>query len=387
MGKQLGEPEAEIRLWLEAAAEAGLVGSSGDVVLPTAAADDWVTADPARALVTLLLGWWRLPIVPGFQQDEYGKALPALASWYGDGSSTRLRAEALVELAGLPGDRGLVELDSLATVMGFRLPFLAGGPEGAVQLEATLDEAMLLGLVADGALTPLGRDLLAAVPTADPVAALAAAAAGTLPARTGTATFLPDLTVVVAGAATVELARLLDDVATAESRDTASTWRLTRDSVRRALDAGRTAEGLLAELAGVADKPLPQPLGYLVHDVARRHGEVRVLAVACCLRVADPALGAELVAARALAPLRLRTLADTVLASSESVDRTVAALRGAGYAPVRQDARGETVIERTPVRRAEPRPRFVPTGAGDTSGARLAALAERLSGPGPDQLW
>src|SRR5207249_8760972 len=107
----------------------------------------------------------------------------------------------------------------------------------------------------------------------------------------------------------------------------------TPESVRGALDAGRSADELLAALGEVADNPLPQPLEYLVRDVARRHGQVQVFAVTSCVRVADAALGAELAANRSLARLKLRVLADTVLASSASITDTIAALRKAGYAP------------------------------------------------------
>ena len=123
-----------------------------------------------------------------------------------------------------------------------------------------------------------------------------------------------------------------------------------------------------------------------MRDVARRHGQVQVFAVACCLRVADAALGAELLAHRGLAALRLRALADTVLAGSAPVGDTVAALRNAGYAPIRQNAQGETVVERVPVRRVDLRrdrsryPSFAGTGPPD-----LAAVVRRLTGTAPDR--
>ena len=146
--------------------------------------------------------------------------------------------------------------------------------------------------------------------------------------------------------------------------------------MRRAVEAGHTADGLLAALAGAAAHPLPQPLEYLVRDVARRHGQVQVCAVATCVRVADPALGAELAAQRGLAPLRLRPLADTVLVSDRPVAEVLEALRSAGYSPVEQDASGATVITRAPVRRA-------PTPPGEQwpgAPVDVAALAARLTG-------
>jgi Helicase conserved C-terminal domain len=377
MAKQLSIGEPAVRLWLEVAAGAGLVAATRDAVIASTDADGWLTADPARALATLLLAWWQLPTVPGHRVDDIGKALPALAYSFNSGAAAAVRAAALAELAALDSARGLVDVDGLAAALRYRRP-LSGDADCAVRLRTTLDEAALLGLASDGALTPLGHALLAAAPTSDPAAALITAATGMLPEHTRTATFLPDLTAIVAGGAAVQLSRLLDEVAETERRDVASSWRFTPGSVRAALDAGRTADELLDELAAVADNPLPQPLTYLVRDVARRHGQLQVFAVASCVRVADAALGAEVAAHRGLAALRLRVLSDTVLASSMSVEKTVAALRAAGYAPVRQDGKGETVVERVPVRRAEPR------RAGDRrttieAGPDLAALARRLS--------
>ena len=63
-----------------------------------------------------------------------------------------------------------------------------------------------------------------------------------------------------------------------------------------------TADDLVAALRGIAvGESLPQPLEYLVFDVARRHGEVRVRAVGCVIRAEDPALLAEIAAHRGLA--------------------------------------------------------------------------------------
>lgn len=379
VAKRLGTDEAAVRQWLETAAEAGLAAAAGGAVLATTDAEAWLTADPAAALARLLLAWWRLPTVPSHQLDEDGKGLPALRYRFGFGRDAMVRDAALILLAELPRDRGVVDPDELAGRLEYRHPIAAAGPDLLPRLRATLAEAGRFGLVADGALTPLGYDLLGAVAADDPGTTLTGALAGLLPEHTSRATFLPDLTVVVAGRAAVALSRLLDAVATAESRDTASTWRFTPDTVRAALDAGRTADGLLAELAAVADNPLPQPLEYLVRDVARRHGQVQVFAVASCIRVADAALAAELLAHRGLASLTLRALADTVLASSAPTATTVAALRKAGYAPIRQDARGETVVEKAPVRRVDRR-RTHPTALGHgRAPTDLAALAARLS--------
>lgn len=379
--KELGTDEAGVRLWLETAAAAGLVAVSDGSVLACADVDGRLEADPTDALAGLLAAWWQLPLVPGHRLDDRGKPVPALTRTFG-GVAPLLRADVLQALHALPAGRGLVDAGELAALLHFRRAGSYDGPHAEAQVRTTMAEAARLGVVADGALTPLGADLLAAGSADDPAAALAGALAGLLPAPVGTATLLPDLTAVVAGAPAPALVRLLDGTADAESRDTASTWRFTPASVRRALDAGHTADALLAALAGAADNPLPQPLEYLVRDVARRHGQMQVYRTASCVRVADAALGAELAAHRGLAGLGLHPLADTVLASRRPATDTVAALRKAGYAPVLRDGSGATVVERAPVRRAGPRPRET-APASAVPRPDLPALAARLCHGGP----
>jgi hypothetical protein len=129
-------------------------------------------------------------------------------------------------------------------------------------------------------------------------------------------------------------------------------WRFTPATVRRALDIGHDADKLLARLAEVSELPLPQPLEYLIKDVARTHGRIRVVRSACCLRSDDETLIDELVRTRALGKLGFRKIAPTVLISSVGEEETLAALRNAGYTPVLEAETGATVIERPAARRA-----------------------------------
>lgn len=386
--KQLRSREHEARLWLETAASAQLVTVQNGELLPTAEADAWTRAEPAAALATLLTAWWELALTPTHRVDEAGKQQPAMGGRAIGGGSRELRADLLDTLAGLGESTGATDFDAVIDLLVWRRPLIYGTAESLGPFAvAARAEARAFGLVTDDALTPLGTALLAAEQASDPCPALIAAIADLLPPPTRVATFLPDLTAVVAGSAAVELAALLDDCADVESRDVASTWRFSPASVRRALDCGHGAEGLLGELAAVADKPLPQPLTYLVHDVARRHGQLRVHPVSCCVCVKDPALAAEVVRHRSLAPLTLVRLGDTVLASSKSVTETLSALRAAGYAPVRHDAGGAAVLERTAPRRAKPPPRAPqrgqqrgrsPAGGSRPAAATLEELAARL---------
>ncbi|MBZ4320166.1 helicase-associated domain-containing protein, partial [Streptomyces huiliensis] len=118
-----------------------------------------------------------------------------------------------------------------------------------------------------------------------------------------------DLTAVAPGPLHRPLAQRLAVLADIESKGGATVYRFTPDSVRRALDAGQAASDVLAFLTEHSRTPLPQPLVYLVEDVARRHGRLRVGAASSYLRCDDEALLAEILADRRSAALRLRRLA------------------------------------------------------------------------------
>lgn len=239
--------------------------------------------------------------------------------------------------------------------------------------------------MARGTLSPLGAALTAQSP--EQPDALLDCARGLLPAAAERARLGTDLTAVVAGPPTAALAALLDAAAEREARGTASVWRFTPTSVRRALDLGRTPQALAQELAEVSAagggiEQLPQPLAYLITDTARRHGRIRVLEPGSVLHGSDPGLLAELAAHRKLTALRLRLLAPTVLLSAADPETTLTALRAEGYAPVAEGHDGTVQVERAPAERpaALPAQRLAPTRAARPapSTGELRALARRL---------
>ena len=115
-----------------------------------------------------------------------------------------------------------------------------------------------------------------------------------------------DLTVVVPGPLERELAEQLSAVATVESAGAAMVYRISEQSIRRALDTGRTATEIHAFFAQHSKTPVPQGLTYLIDDVARRHGQLRVGMAASFVRCEDPALLAQAVAAPAMDALEVR---------------------------------------------------------------------------------
>ncbi len=189
-----------------------------------------------------------------------------------------------------------------------------------------------------------------------------------------------DLTVVVPGPPAHDLAGELALAAEAES---ANMYRITADSVRRALDAGYSAADLHGMFARRSRTPVPQALTYLVDDVARRHGGLRVGSAGAYLRGEDETLLAELVVDRRLAELQLRRLAPTVLTTPFTPGRLLATLRENGYAPVPEDASGAVVLrrpraKRAPARRPVPSPRALVDDQRALPPPRVAGIIEQL---------
>ncbi|TQS45773.1 helicase-associated domain-containing protein [Cryptosporangium phraense] len=326
--KALGLADDGVDRLLALTVGSGLLGTIEGEIMPTETADAWREAGPAARLATLLAGWWSGPRV----------------------AESELRRRVLTYLTDVGA--GVDDVEALAAVLAWRAPIeLAPTPADqetvVARTLAVVGEAERLGVVACGAATPLARALVAGDPDR-----LAEAAEVLVPPLVTTATFQSDLSAVVAGVPAPALATLLDGAAEREASGAASTWRFSAASVRAALDAGFEPDALLTALGGVATNALPQALEYLVRDVARRHGQLRVAPAGCVISADDPALIAELIATKALAGLRLRAVAPGVLVSAADPDGTLAALRDAGYAPAGLTESGGARIERRARRRA-----------------------------------
>lgn len=349
LAKTLGTDETRARLWLALAYHADLMDNDDGAILPTVDADGWLAGTPAEQVVPLLMTWWRMPGSPTMP-DEQGKQPPALAHAYHD-DDRQLRHHIVRWFAEQPEGVVLADTAELVALLCWRRPYLFGDARTfTIPFLATLAEAETLGVLAQGGLSSWGRALV----SGEDVGVVGR----WLPTPTSEARLQADLTAVVTGMPTAGLTRLLNLAADAGERDTASVWRFSPASVRRALDAGYTADRLLGELREMATHGVPQPLEYLVRDVARRHGELTVVPVECCVLAKDTALAAEIVAHRSLSGLGLRLLTPGVLASAKPVRETVSLLRQHGYAPVATNKSGTQVVDRVVPLRAERRPRF-----------------------------
>ncbi|MFF8845776.1 helicase-associated domain-containing protein [Streptomyces sp. NPDC015127] len=405
--------------WLELAYTAGLLASDGEAderYAPTPAYDEWLELPPAQRWAELADAWLTATRVPGLvgTQDSKGRTLSALGPDLDRSAALEVRRRVLELMASLPA--GAVPepetlLDRLRWERPLRADSAAGGPDLRARLATwTLAEAELLGVTGRGALASHARALLdlpdparpegaatPAVPRPGPVAYRAAAAgpdgsaadrraravsllAPLLPEPLDHVLLQADLTAVAPGPLERPLAETLAVLADVESKGGATVYRFTPASVRRALDAGRAAADLHTFLATHSRTPVPQPLAYLIDDVARRHGHLRVGAASAYVRCDDDALLGEILADKRSQNLRLRRLAPSVLAAQADPAALLEGLRTMGYAPAAESAEGDVLITRAHARRTPPRtaPAPVPDGPPVPDGTLLGAAVKAI---------
>ena len=349
--------EPRLALLAEAAAAAGLLAAGDDpssatdeVWLPTDAYDAWLELPTADRWLALVEGWLPSPRTVGLAgaEDGRGRRFALLGPELDRTLSPRVRRAVLDELGALPVGKG-TNAESMLARLRWRAP-RRGGRLRDDLVSWTLTESSALGLSSGGALASYARPLLAA--DADVAHALLARL---LPPLVAEVLLQADLTAVAPGPLEPGLAQRLRLLADVESTGGATVYRFSPASVRRALDAGWTAAEITAFLRESSRTPVPQPLTYLVDDLARRHGQVRVGVASAFVRSDDEATLGALLTDRRASSLRLHRLAPTVLAAQVPVDTLLSRLREMGYAPVAENAGGQVVLGRPQSRRSRPR--------------------------------
>ncbi|MGH3912309.1 MAG: helicase-associated domain-containing protein [Pseudonocardiaceae bacterium] len=339
LAKRLSIPKDVLPLWIDLAYTAGLLGQADEGYVPTDSYPGWRDAEPGRRWAALVHAWYSLDYAPTSRTIEDDREQPPplpLASNAGLLRRALLAAARSGKSVRVTGE----EIDWFCPLHGY------DDTQRDDRVAAAVREAELLGVIATDVVSELGGQVLAVAeesPT-DPVSELAQRCAALLPEASCSVILQSDLTAVVSGQPSVAVARLLKDSAVAETHGAAGTWRFTPASVRRALDAGWSAEELLTELAAISARPVPQPLEYLITDAARRHGQVRVRGMRSCV-IAEDALITEILHTRSLVKLHFSRLAPTVLSSPRDLDEVLTRLREAGLSPMAEDAQGTVIVE------------------------------------------
>lgn len=350
--RELDVTETHVALVAEIAAAAGLLAPSMTIpphYLPSTDFDTWLNQSHAQRWRRLAEAWRdmrRQPSLAG-ARDERGRLIAVLSVDVERANAIGTRRAALDVLEALPGGSRPPDAAAILDRLAWLSPRRARAMRPGAQ--AALAEAELLGITGGGALSTFGRHLVAGAAGPAEIALDAA-----MPAAVDEILLQPDLTAVVPGPPSPTLAAALATIAKLESSGGAQVWRLTPDSIRRAMDSGASADDLTNLLQTRSRTPVPQALSYLIEDTARRYGVLRAGAASAYLRCDDESLLDRACADPQLAPIKLHRLAPTVATTDADLDDLLAALRQAGYAPAAEDSTGAALRLQPEAARSRP---------------------------------
>jgi hypothetical protein len=375
LGRRLGTEAPRTAFLLELAAAAGLVGDGpGHRLLPTPGFDAWVTDDAADRWRALAGGWVTSPrefaraAVPG------GHVLGPEGATPGVPPAVRTL---ILTVAATAGSGAVLDPADLAEAVTWHSPRLARtGTTGLGSLVAAIwREAGWLGLVSLGAVSSF------AVAITAPGLRLPDGLRQLFPTTVDQVVVQADLTAVAAGPLPADTARELRLLADQESRGGGGVFRFSAASIRRGFQAGWTAAELHRWLAQHSSTGVPQPLAYLVDDVARQIGRVRVGFAGSFVQIEDAAAAAALLRADEATALGLREIAPSVLISPAEPSEVAAVLQQLGHAPTAEDESGRPATR--PPRLRASRTTGEPPPLPSAEAATAAVLAGERAGRAP----
>ena len=364
LARRLDAGTAQTTFVLECAYAARLVAFGPAGLAPTTAYDAWLAEPAPRRWRSVAEAWRTAPrffarsAAPGGHALGPEADLPAAAD---------LRRALLTAVTGAePGT--VLDPDAVAGALAWHRPKLTASPVDAAAVTAwTWPEAAWLGLVALDAVSSF-----AGLVAAGPELAWPPELIQLFPTPVDAVVIQADLTAVASGPLDHRVAGELRLLADQESRGAGGVYRFSPASLRRAYDRGWSTQEVHDWLRRHSATGVPQPLGYLVDDVGRQHGSIRVGPAASVLQVEHAAQAAALLRHARAGELGLRQVAPTVLVAAVEEPELVALLRETGHAPVVEDAAGRTL--RPPARLRLPAPaRNVAPGIDRAGAAALAA--------------
>jgi hypothetical protein len=247
-------------LGLEVARAARLITRDADQRwLPTQQFDRWLAKDVGQRWVALFEAWLDLPKVATAPQvvpldDTQSPGVIAV------------RRASLEILAQAPTGT-TVSVDGVCAVLDFRFPRRRGQVRNQM-VQASLLEANLLGVIVDSSLTRAGRAAL------EPDAASPATCIQEdLPELAAGFFIQSDLTIIAPGPLPLTVEAMVRRIAQVESAEPATVARITANSLSEAVSSGLTMAEVDEFLQRHSLVPLPQSLGYLISDTARRCAE------------------------------------------------------------------------------------------------------------------
>lgn len=319
-----------------------VVVDTDDRILPTNSFDIWMSRSLEERWSSLVALWFETSRVSGLVGKSGEKNIAALGPELDRAGIASMRKVTLNILAeNMEQDP---DIKNLQEIIAWQIPQRFN----AEYIEWTLREAEWLGLTGQGALSAFGKALLSGAQDLGVEHAL--------PKPVDHILIQADNSAIAPGPLTVELSNMIGTIADIESRGGASVYRFSESSIRRGLDHGQTGEQIKDFLKKTSKTPVPQPLEYLINDVAKRHGRLRVGTATSYIRCEDEGLITQILHDKKLEPLLIRKLAPQVLVCDFEASDVIQTLREANYLPAGENANG-ILISAPAIRRAKSRPR------------------------------
>ena len=327
----LGVDESCTAFVTELAYLASLISiDADDRILPSNKFDIWLMQTPADRWQMLASQWLITSRVSGLVGRVEAKNVAALGPELDRVNAARVRALTL-EL--LRENEGIApEWNSFKDVLSWRAPVRRNSSLQEELAEWTLREAEWLGITGQGALSKFGAQFL----DGDDLSSINE----DLPKTVDHILIQSDNTAIAPGPLEHEISQALAMMAEIESRGGATVYRFTESTIRRALDHGRTGDEIKTFLIKTSKTPMPQPLEYLIADVAKKHGKLRVGNTSSFIRCEDTALISQIMSDKKLEILALRRIAPEVVICDMDATDAMRVLRECGYLPAGESANG-----------------------------------------------
>lgn len=298
-----------------------------DYWAPTELALDFLEASPATAWAILLVGWAGSAYAPWLVDEPDVRPFEAGTASHAAGGLRRTFPSLFAGIGSFGSDAPTPQPAEIQRELWRVRPGEAWRTTHTAW-NAVWEEAKEVGVLASlrrdtvptramGAL----RDVLSGRtnPAANPVADLADALAEILPAPVEQLIVQADHTIMAPGLLRPADQAMLAKFSDQESGGMASVWRMSKESVERALRAGLGAaeiEAFLEDRALGGAENVPQALRYMLHDAERSLSQATAGVAQMYLSVKEPEALDRILALPDIDGLRLRKIAPTVAVSA-----------------------------------------------------------------------
>ena len=327
----LGVDESCAAFVVEIAYLSGLLAiDADDRILPTTNFDLWLTQKHSQRWHDLAAAWLITSRMSGLVGRDGTRNIAPLGPELDRVAAAPVRSLVLQLMRENAGT--CPKFAEIVAAAQWHSPSKRSGGIDSGYVEWTLREAEWLGITGQGVISTYGEALLSESDLA--------LIDSDLPKSVDHILIQSDHTAIAPGPLEHEIAQELALLADIESRGGATVYRFSEATIRRGLDHGKSGEEIRAFLKKTSKTPMPQPLEYLIADVAKKHGKLRVGSTASFIRCEDGALIAQIMSDKRLEILSLRQIAPEVLISGLEAADAMSVLRNCGYLPAGEDSLG-----------------------------------------------